>query len=51
LQLKQKEQEIQKTQEEKENNIKDIEKEINKFEAIKVELKSLATKNLYEGSK
>lgn len=50
-QLKQKEQEIQKTQEEKKHNIKNIEEEIHKLESIKLKLKTLATINLYKGSK
>ncbi len=50
-QLEQKRQEIIVTQQEKEDNIKDIEQEILKLENIKKELQFLATKNLYNQGK
>ena len=50
-QLEQKRQEIIVTQQEKEDNIKDIEQEILKLENIKNELQFLATKNLYNQGK
>lgn len=46
-QLEQKQQEIIITQQEKEDNIKDIEQEILKLETIKKELQTLTTQNLY----
>ena len=50
-QLEQKRQEIIATQQDKEDNIKDIEQEILKLENIKKELQFLATKNLYNQGK
>ena len=50
-QLEQKRQEIIVTQQDKEDNIKDIEQEILKLENIKKELQFLATKNLYNQGK
>lgn len=50
-QLEQKRQEIIVTQQEKEDNIKDIEQEILKLENIKKDLQFLATKNLYNQGK
>ena len=49
--LEQKRQEIIVTQQDKEDNIKDIEQEILKLENIKKELQFLATKNLYNQGK
>ena len=46
-QLEQKRQEIIVTQQDKEDNIKDIEQEILKLETIKKELQTLTTQNLY----
>ena len=46
-QLEQKQKEIELTQIEKENNIKDIEQEIAKFENIKKELQTITTQYLY----
>lgn len=46
-QLEQKQKEIELTQIEKENNIKDIEQEISKFESIKKELQIITTQYLY----
>lgn len=50
-QLEQKRQEIIVTQQDKEDNIKDIEQEILKLENIKKDLQFLATKNLYNQGK
>ncbi|WP_323587478.1 dynamin family protein [Aliarcobacter butzleri] len=50
-QLEQKRQEIIVTQQDKEDNIKDIEQEILKLENIKKELQFLATKSLYNQGK
>ncbi|WP_148571979.1 dynamin family protein [Aliarcobacter cryaerophilus] len=50
-QLERKRQEIIVTQQDKEDNIKDIEQEILKLENIKKELQFLATKNLYNQGK
>lgn len=46
-QLEQKQKEVELTQIEKENNIKDIEQEIVKFESIKKELQTITTQYLY----
>lgn len=47
-QLEQKQKEVELTQIEKENNIKNIEQEIAKFEAIKKELQTITTQCLYK---
>ncbi len=48
VQLREKEAEISKAQDEKENSIKDVEAEITRFESTREELKTLATQNLYK---
>lgn len=47
VQLAQKQKEIESTQSEKENNIKDIEQELIKLENIKKELQNITTQHLY----